>query len=188
MDKKYGVGEINIQGHGGSSTPTELYQWMVQFGGNPMMFNDSGDIQAMEYMYNLSQYFSPDYKTSYWATYTGLASNSYTMMYYQWPGSVNLTKLGMKSYNSTDTVANVSLKAIQGGVFLRSPVSWIGQWQTLMDKAWVKIVEDHVSSWTSIPSILQSENSAMNSFLQTNYNQQVANEYENGTYAPIEGA
>ncbi|MCL5888961.1 MAG: extracellular solute-binding protein [Candidatus Thermoplasmatota archaeon] len=183
--KKYGVGEINMQGHGGASTPTELYQWMVQFGGNPMLFNDSGDIQAMEYMYNLSQYFSPDYKTSYWATYTGLASNSYSMMYYQWPGSVNLTKLGMKSYSSNDTVANESLAAIQGGVFLRSPVSWIGQWNTFMDKAWTAIVVDHTSSWTNIPSLLSSQNKAMYQFLQTNYNQKVANEYENGTYAPI---
>ena len=97
-------------------------------------------------------------------------------------------KLRGQTITLVELFINVSLKAIQGGVFLRSPVSWIGQWQTLMDKAWVKIVEDHVSSWTSIPSILQSENSAMNSFLQTNYNQQVANEYENGTYAPIEGA
>ena len=185
--QKYGVGEINMQGHGGASTPTELYQWMVQFGGNPMVFNSTGDIHAMQYMYNLSQYFSPDYKTSYWATYTGLASNSYSMMYYQWPGSVNLTKLGMKSYNSTDTVANESLAAIQGGVFLRSPVSWIGQWQTYMDKAWTQIVVDH-ASYSQISSILAAQNTAMYQFLQTNYNQQVANEYENGTFAPIEGA
>ena len=186
LDKKYGVGEINMQGHGGASTPTELYQWMVQFGGNPMMFNDTGDIHAMEYIYNLSAYFSPDYKTSYWATYTGLASNTYSIMYYQWPGSVNLTKLGMKSYNSTDTVTNESLAAINGGVFLRSPVSWIGEWQTLMDKAWTSIVVDH-SSYSSIPSILASQNSALKSFLATNYNQNVADQYENGTYAPIEG-
>ncbi len=159
---------------------------MVQFGGNPMMFNDTGDIHAMEYIYNLSAYFSPDYKTSYWATYTGLASNTYSIMYYQWPGSVNLTKLGMKSYNSTDTVTNESLAAINGGVFLRSPVSWIGEWQTLMDKAWTDIVIDH-SAYSSIPSILASQNSAMYSFLQTNYNQHVADQYENGTYAPIEG-
>jgi trehalose transport system substrate-binding protein len=186
LKSKYGVGEINFQGHGGASTPTEMYQWMVQFGGNPMLFNDTGDIQAMEYIYNLSAYFSPDYTTSYWATYTGLASNSYTMMYYQWPGSVNLTKLGMTT-NSTDTVANQSLAAINGGVFLRSPVSWIGEWQTLMDKAWVSIVEHHTSSYTNIPSILKTENQAMYSYLQTNFNHKTASAYENGTYAPIEG-
>ena len=49
----YGVGMVNFQGHGGASTPTELYQWMVQFGGNPMVFNDTGDIAA-KYVWNLT--------------------------------------------------------------------------------------------------------------------------------------
>lgn len=184
--KKYGVGEVNFQGHGGASTPTELYQWMVQFGGNPMMFNDTGDIQAMSYIYNLSAYFSPDYTTSYWATYTGLASNSYTMMYYQWPGSVNLTSLGMKTYNATDTVSNESLSAMSLGVFLRSPVAWIGQWQTFMDKAWEKIIVGK-SGLASIPSILSTCNSSMATYLATNYNSEVAANYTAGDYAPVMG-
>lgn len=186
LDQKYGVGEVNFQGHGGASTPTELYQWMVQFGGNPMLFNDTGDIQAMSYIYNLSAYFSPDYTTSYWATYTGLASNSYTVMYYQWPGSVNLTKLGMTPYNATDTVSNQSLAAMKLGVFLRSPVAWIGQWQTFMDKAWVKIVEDK-SGLSNIPSILSTCNSNMAAYLASNYNSEVAANYTAGMYAPVMG-
>ncbi|MCL4344844.1 MAG: ABC transporter substrate-binding protein [Candidatus Thermoplasmatota archaeon] len=189
LDKKYGQGMINFQGHGGASTPTEMYQWMVQFGGNPMLFNDTGDIQAMEYIYNLSAYFSPDYKTSYWATYTGLASNTYSMMYYQWPGSVNLTKLGMKMYSSNDTVANTSLAAINGGVFLRSPVSWISEWNTIMDKAWVKIIESgSVTSYTQIPALMTHYNTDMYNYLVEFYSQSVANNYEAGMYAPVEGS
>jgi len=189
---KYGVGEVNFQGHGGASTATELYQWMVQFGGNPMVFNDSGDIHAMEYLYNLSPYLSPDYTTSYWATYTGLASNSYTMMYYQWPGSVNLTALSMKQYNSSDTALNASLAAIKGGVFLRDPVVWINQWQVYMDNAWTEIIVDHsTTSYSSIPSILSSENSAMYNYLYNTtgpsglYGPTVAHEYENGYFQPV---
>jgi len=184
LDQKYGVGMINMQGHGGSSTSTELYQWMVQFGGNPMVFNDSGDIHAMEYLYNLSAYFSPDYKTSYWATYTGLASNTYTVMDYQWPGSVNLTKLGMTPYNSSDTALNASGAALKSGIFLRDPVAWISTWQTDMDNAWVSIIEDH-AAYNNIPSILASENSAMYSFLLGIYNSTYANEYEAGHFTPI---
>ncbi len=184
LDKKYGVGEINMQGHGGSSTSTELYQWMVQFGGNPMLFNDTGDIHAMEYLYNLSAYFSPDYKTSYWATYTGLASNTYTVMDYQWPGSVNLTKLGMTQYNASNTALNASGAALKSGVFLRDPVAWISTWQTDMDNAWVSIIEDH-AAYNQIPSILSSENSAMNAFLLGIYNSTYAGEYEQGTFTPI---
>ncbi|WP_171823530.1 hypothetical protein [Thermogymnomonas acidicola] len=58
--QKYGVGMVNFQGHGGASTATELYQWMVQFGGNPLNFNDTGgDVNAIWYLANLSKYFSP---------------------------------------------------------------------------------------------------------------------------------
>ncbi|MCL5881619.1 MAG: hypothetical protein M1592_03435 [Candidatus Thermoplasmatota archaeon] len=188
--KKYGVGEINFQGHGGASTATELYQWMVQFGGNPMVFNSTGDIRAMEYLYNLSAYLSPDYTTSYWATYTGLASNSYTMMYYQWPGSVNLTALSMKPYNSTDTPLNVSLQSMKEGVFIRDPVVWIDQWQVYMDNAWTEIVVDHsTTTYSQIPGILSLENKDMYNYLYnttgTGYGPSVAAEYANNYFQPI---
>ena len=181
---KYGIGMINFQGHGGASTATELYQWMVQFGGNPLNFNDTGDIQAMEYIYNLSKYFSPEYKTSYWATYKGLASNKYTVMDYQWPGSVNLTALGMKVENNV-SVANVSEQAIKEGVFLRTPVPWISEWQTLIDDAWTTLIVDG-GSYTQIASVLSHENQQLYNFLESNYGPTVASNYENGSYKPLE--
>ena len=184
--KYYGTGMINFQGHGGASTATELYQWFVQDGGNPMVFNSSADIHSMEFIYNLSKYFSPEYKTSYWATYKGLASNKYSMMDYQWPGSVNLTALGMKAYNSSDTATNASLQAMTSGVFLRTPVPWIGEWQTLMDNAWTSIIVNG-GNYTSIPSVLSSENSAMYNYLLTSYNYTVATNYASGDYQPIVG-
>lgn len=180
----YGVGMVNFQGHGGASTPTEVYQWMVQFGGNPMVFNDTGDIAAMDYLLNLSQYFSPDYTSSYWATISGLPSNTYTMMDYQWPGSVNITQLGMKPYNSSDTVINASFNAIQSGVFIRDPVAWLSQWQFYMDNAWISIIEEH-ASLSSVPSILGAQNAAMWSYLNSTYNTAYGMQYENGVYQPI---
>ena len=111
------------------------------------------------------------------------------MMYYQWPGSVNLTKLGMKLQSSNDTVSNTSLAAIKGGVFLRSPVSWIGEWNTIMDKAWVKIIESGgVTSYTQIPSLMTHYNQEMYNYLVEFYSQSVANNYEAGVYAPVEGS
>lgn len=74
-----------FQGHGGASTYTELYQWMVQAGGNPFLFNDSGDVLAFQYLYNLSQYFTPGYVHGYWGSYKGLLSGEYYMIDYQWP-------------------------------------------------------------------------------------------------------
>ncbi len=82
---KTGVAPIDFQGHGGASTPTELFQWMTQAGGNPLLFNDSGDVYAMEFLYNLSKYFSPRYTTGYWGSYKGLVSGVYYILDYQWP-------------------------------------------------------------------------------------------------------
>ncbi|AAT43621.1 ABC transporter substrate-binding protein [Picrophilus oshimae] len=185
--KKYGRGMVNMQGHGGASTATELYQILVQFGGNPVVFNNTGDIQGMYCLYNLSKYFSPEYKTSYWATYKGLASNKYAVMDYQWPGSVNLTALGMK-YNATGShsIVNISLQALSEGVFIRDPVSWISEWQVIMDSAFVKIIESGTpQNYTTIAHVLSDANAQMYSYLQSHYNNTVAKEYENGYFKPI---
>ena len=188
LDSKYGRGMINFQGHGGASTATELYQFFVQYGGNPVTFNSTNDVSAMYYIYNLSKYFSPEYKTSYWATYKGLAADKYTMMDYQWPGSVDTSTVGMNVTGLTgnNSVLNVSLKAISEGVFIRDPVPWIGEWQTLMDSAWTTVITSgHAQTYSSISTALANANSAMYSYLLSNYNYTVAQDYENGMYKPI---
>lgn len=83
--EKTGKAPIMFQGHGGASTYTELFQWMVQAGGNPFVFNDSGDIYAFEFLYNLSQYFYPGYVHGYWGSYKGLGDGAYYILDYQWP-------------------------------------------------------------------------------------------------------
>jgi trehalose transport system substrate-binding protein len=100
--QKTGVKPVMFQGHGGASTYTELYQWMVQAGGNPFLFNDSGDVLAMQYLYNLSAYFSPNYIHGYWGNYKGLANGEYYILDYQWPyiysamasEGINVSKIG----------------------------------------------------------------------------------------------
>jgi len=91
LKNKTGQNQLMIQGgstngaRGGSSTATEMYQLMDQFGGNPLYLKDSGDIRAVQYLYNLSQYFAPGYTSGYWGTYAGLAKGSYSILDYQWP-------------------------------------------------------------------------------------------------------
>ena len=107
-------------------------------------------------------------------------------MDYQWPGSVNLTTLAMKPYNSSDTVVNASFNALSTGVFIRDPVPWLSQWQFYMDAAWTSIIEDH-SSYSQIPAILSSENAALFNYLNTTaaYGPTVAMQYEMGYYQPV---
>lgn len=82
----------------GASNPTEMYQWIVQFGGNPLLLNDSGSVQAFQYLLQLSQYFHPGYTTATYAEYTGLANGAYQILDYQWPyvyGLLTNETLGM---------------------------------------------------------------------------------------------
>ncbi|PYB69039.1 carbohydrate ABC transporter substrate-binding protein [Thermoplasma sp. Kam2015] len=92
-------------GHTGSSTATEMYQMMVQFGGNPLYLNDTGDIHAVQMLYNLSAYFSKDFTTGYWGSYRGLAVGNYSILDYQWPYVYNI--LTASPYNMNNTTLGV---------------------------------------------------------------------------------
>jgi len=97
-------GPIMVQGGGSDSTATELYQWMVQFGGNPFLLNDTGDVKTFQYMLQLAPYFNPGYTQGYWGTYTGLAQapyGQYQILDYQWPYVYNL--LTNATNHMTDT-------------------------------------------------------------------------------------
>ena len=89
-----GSNSIMFQGGAGDSTATEMFQWEVQFGGNPMVFNDAGDTAAMSYLYNLSHYMNPGYKQAYWNEYAGLAEGTYQILDYQWPYVYQLLTAG----------------------------------------------------------------------------------------------
>ncbi|BCU67718.1 hypothetical protein HS7_11550 [Sulfolobales archaeon HS-7] len=258
--QKTGIKPVMFQGHGGASTPTELFQWMVQFGGNPMVLNDSGDIQTFQYIYNLSAYFNPDYIHGYWGSYKGLADGSYYILDYQWPyvypiltgsppsglgvptsslgvypgpsGPVNndhvvggdvlaipkgatdlsalvtfakfllseqvqrifIVDLSWPAVNeqayanlpsNISTIYQAEEEAISAPVF-RPPVPWIDEWNSIVDQVWTQIIVDH-APYSQIPSILSKANAELYNYLKTNYNQTVAQEYEEGYFAPLYG-
>jgi len=108
-----GSGQVMFQGGdlSGASTSTETFQWEVQFGGNPMVFNDAGDLAAMSYLYNLSQYMNPDYQHAYWGTYGGLANGQYSLLDYQWPYIYPLLLAG----NSTSPAMTTSTLGVYPG-------------------------------------------------------------------------
>ncbi|QIW23715.1 carbohydrate ABC transporter substrate-binding protein [Sulfolobus sp. S-194] len=253
--EKTGLKPVMFQGHGGASTATELYQWMVQAGGNPFVFNDSGDILAFEYLYNLSTYFAPEYIHGYWGSYKGLASGEYYILDYQWPyiysvmaseginvsnigfypgpsGPVNndhlvggdvlaipkgatdlndlllfikfllsttvqrdiITILGEPAVNAQayqnlpsniSTLFKAEEEALQNA-FFREPVPWISEWNTIADQVFDEIVVNH-APYSQIPQILSQANAEMYKYLETTYNSTVAQEYEEGMFAPLYG-
>ncbi len=80
-----GSNSVMFQGGAGDDTATEMFQWDVQFGGNPMVYNDFGDLQATSFLYNLSLYMNPGYKQAIYSEYAGLAQGHYSILDYQWP-------------------------------------------------------------------------------------------------------
>ena len=250
---KTGIKPVMFQGHGGASTATELYQWMVQAGGNPLLFNDSGDVYAFEFLYNLSQYFSPNYIHGYWGSYKGLLEGTYFILDYQWPyiwstyivpagaqnnisfypgpsGPANDDHLvggdvlaipktathiqtllefaqfllspqvqrqfiELLSWPAVNELAYQNLPSNISGIytaleqalehpFFRLPVPWQTEWNTLADEAFTEIIVDH-APYSQIPSILSYYNQQMYDYLKTTYNVTVAQEYEEGYFAPL---
>lgn len=99
---------FNMQGHGGASTPTQVFQWMAEFGGNPIYLNDTGDIKALTFLQNLAKdgLMSSANKTGYWGTYKSLGS---TYQYInQWPYVQGLLESNY-GWNNTTSSAHHNL-------------------------------------------------------------------------------
>jgi trehalose transport system substrate-binding protein len=109
--QKIGANSVMFQGGAGDDTATEMFQWDVQFGGNPMMYNDAGDTAAMQYVYNLSAYMNPGYKQAIYSEYAGLAQGKYQILDYQWPYVYSLLTGG----NTSITAMNANSLLVYPG-------------------------------------------------------------------------
>ncbi len=175
LDSFYHGGQVMFQGHGGASTPTELFQWLTQFGGNPIAFNDTGDIQAFQYLYNLSAYFNPSYTSGYWGSYTGLANGAYSILDYQWPYIYsNLVGLGMP--NSAIGVyagpnGTVNSDHIIGGDVLAIPKGVTNLWaaQTFSQFLLSTPVQQMFIENLSWPAVNQAAYTGLNASLSKTY-------------------
>lgn len=181
-------GSANTGSEGGADTGTEMYQFMVQDGGNPFVFNDTGDVQAMQFVDNLSQYFNPGYTAGYWGTYTGLATTppEYSVLDYQWPYVYTL--LENATFKMTDTTLGVyagpsgtangnhllggdvlvipvgatNLPAIEKlANFLLSPTA---QQQTLVNLAWVAV---NSQAYVNLPPSTSTVGAALQGAIST---------------------
>jgi len=125
---KLGSTSVMFQGGAGDDTATEMFQWDVQFGGNPMVYDDAGDTAAMSYLYNLSMYMNPGYKQAIYSEYAGLAQGKYDILDYQWPyvyslltgGNTSITPMNANTLlvypGPNGTGANAAAHVIGGDV------------------------------------------------------------------------
>lgn len=189
---KTGVEPVMFQGsgltggHTGASTGTELYQWMVQYGGNPFVFNSSSDVRAWQYLYNLSAYFNPDYTNGYWGNYAGLAKGTYSILDYQWPYIDGLlTNSTYKMTNATLGVYPGPSGAVNGNHLLGGDVLVVpkgathlpqivdlanfllgaqAQRETLLNLSWVAV---NSAAYQNLPASYSAVGSALQSAIST---------------------
>lgn len=167
-------------GHSGSSTGTELYQWMVQYGGNPFQFNSTADLHAWQFLYNLSAYFNPQYTGGYWGSYAGLAQGSYSLLDYQWPYVYNLLTNDTYKMNSSTLgvyggpAGPANGNHLLGGDVLVIPKGSTHVWaleqmanyllsakaqkETLLNLSWVAV---NKNAYTNLPSAYSAVGSAL---------------------------
>ena len=134
-----GSNSVMFQGGAGDDTATEMFQWDVQFGGNPMVYDDAGDTAAMSYLYNLSAYMNPGYKQAIYSEYAGLAQGKYSILDYQWPyvyslltgGNTSITPMNQNTLlvypGPNGTGANAAAHVV-GGDVLAIPTGATNLW------------------------------------------------------------
>lgn len=90
LKEKEGVGRAAIKGTLDGNTTVQLFEFIRQAGGDPLVLNDEGSIKAYTFLKELWPYLSPDTKKADWNTMNKyLATES---VYYgaNWPFAINV--------------------------------------------------------------------------------------------------
>jgi trehalose transport system substrate-binding protein len=88
--EKEGIGRVAIKGTLDGNTTVQLFEFIRQAGGDPLVLNDEGSVKAYTFLKKLWPYLSPDAKKADWNTMNKyLATES---VYYgaNWPFGVNV--------------------------------------------------------------------------------------------------
>lgn len=88
-----GTGRFLIKAFGGNPTATQVYEYILQAGGNPYTFNDAGSIRAFQFLQRLKPYFSPESNRAKWDTVNDILAKREAYLASNWPfGVVVLVK------------------------------------------------------------------------------------------------
>lgn len=90
LKEKEGIGRVAIKATLDGNTTVQLFEFIRQAGGDPLVLNDEGSIKAYTFLKELWPYLSPDSKKADWNTMNKyLATES---VYYgaNWPFGVNV--------------------------------------------------------------------------------------------------
>jgi len=88
LKEKEGLGRILLKGFGGNPTATQVYEFVIQAGGDPYAFNDQGCIAAFEFLRSLAPYLSPETARAKWDTVNHILAQQEAYFAINWPFGV----------------------------------------------------------------------------------------------------
>ncbi|MBD3427050.1 MAG: extracellular solute-binding protein [Candidatus Omnitrophica bacterium] len=86
--EKEGVGRVVMKAYGGNATATQIYEFILQAGGDPYAFNDGGCIRAFSFLQRLKPYLSPESKRAKWDTVNTILARQEAYLASNWPFGV----------------------------------------------------------------------------------------------------
>ncbi|MFC1571085.1 ABC transporter substrate-binding protein [Candidatus Margulisiibacteriota bacterium] len=88
--QKEQTGKILFKAHGGAPTATQLYEWIISAGGDPLTINDEGCVNAFAFLQSLKPYFSPDSIRAKFDTSNEYLARDSAYLMQNWPFGVRI--------------------------------------------------------------------------------------------------
>jgi len=85
-----GEGRVLLKAFGGNPTATQVYEFILQAGGNPYDFDDAGCIKAFEYLQKLWPFASTESRRAKWDTTNELLAQQNAYIAQNWPFGITV--------------------------------------------------------------------------------------------------
>ena len=85
-----GVGRVVFKADGGNPTATQLYELILQAGGDPFVFDDAGCVAAFQFLQELGPYLSPESSRAKWDTVNEILARQEGYLAQNWPFGVGV--------------------------------------------------------------------------------------------------
>jgi trehalose transport system substrate-binding protein len=90
LKEKEGIGRVAIKGTLDQNTTVQLFEFIRQAGGDPVVLNDEGSVKAFTFLKKLWPYLSPDTAKADWNTTNGFLAKESIYYGANWPFAVNV--------------------------------------------------------------------------------------------------
>jgi len=88
--EREGLGRVLFQGVGGAPTVTQLYEWIVSAGGDPLDLGHPATVATFHFLRELAPYLSPDSRRAKWDTTNDALAQESAYLAQNWPFGVPL--------------------------------------------------------------------------------------------------